>query len=294
MARFISRYNIRMTDSFLQESVDYLVIGHLSVDLTPAGPRLGGTVSYSALAAHALGLRVGIVTSAGEDAPLDPLKDIPMVRVPTSQSTIFENIPTPQGRRQILHHRAEQLGLDHIPEAWRNAPILHLAPLAQEFPHHLATNVSSSIIGLTPQGWMRGWDAQGNVYPVPLDNAEEILSGIGAMVISLEDVGGDQEQVEFFAHHTRLLAVTEAAAGSVLYWNGDRRRFRAPRVKEVDATGAGDIYAAAFFVRLHTTRDPWEAARFATQFAAYSVTRPGLEGIPTQSEIRACAMEVLY
>ncbi|HET6789000.1 MAG TPA: carbohydrate kinase family protein, partial [Aquabacterium sp.] len=67
-----------------------------------------------------------------------------------------------------------------------------------------------------------------------------------------------------------------------------------PKVKEVDATGAGDIYAAAFFVRLYTTRDPWEAARFATQFAAYSVSRPGLEGIPTEQEIQACRMEVLY
>jgi hypothetical protein len=283
-----------MTDSGTQQAVDYLVIGHLSVDLTRSGPRLGGTVSYASLAAHALGLRVGIVTSAGQEAPLEPLQDISLVVVPSGRSTTFENIPTPYGRKQVLHHRAEPITLDHIPQAWRSAPILHLAPLAQEFPHHLATNVSASLIGLTPQGWMRGWDAQGNVFPVPFDNADEILPGIGAMVISLEDVGGDQEQVEYFAHHTRLLAVTEAAAGSVLYWNGDRRRFRAPQVKEVDATGAGDIFAAAFFVRLYTTRDPWEAARFATQFAAYSVTRPGLEGIPTEREIQACAMEVLY
>ena len=79
----------------------------------------------------------------------------------------------------------------------------------------------------------------------------------------------------------------------MLYWHGDRRHFPAPKMDEVDSTGAGDIYAAAFFTRMYTTRDPWEAARFATQFAAYSVTRPGLAGIPTQSEIQACLMEVL-
>jgi sugar/nucleoside kinase (ribokinase family) len=79
-----------------------------------------------------------------------------------------------------------------------------------------------------------------------------------------------------------------------LYWHGDRRRFRAPKMDEVDSTGAGDIYAAAFFTRMYTTRDPWEAARFATQFASYSVTRLGLESIPTQSEIQACLMEVLF
>jgi sugar/nucleoside kinase (ribokinase family) len=61
----------------------------------------------------------------------------------------------------------------------------------------------------------------------------------------------------------------------------------------VDATGAGDIFAAAFFVRLNQTRDPWEAARFATCLAAQSVTRVGLNGIPTREEIESCLMEVL-
>jgi sugar/nucleoside kinase (ribokinase family) len=64
-------------------------------------------------------------------------------------------------------------------------------------------------------------------------------------------------------------------------------------VQEVDATGAGDIFAAAFFVRLYTTHDPWEAARFATLLASYTVTRVGLDGIPTEKEIRECLMEVL-
>ena len=81
--------------------------------------------------------------------------------------------------------------------------------------------------------------------------------------------------------------------GVRLFWNGDVRRFRPPKVGEVDATGAGDIFAAAFFVRLYTTRDPWEAARFATQVSARSVTRPGLFGIPTGAEIEESMMEVL-
>ncbi len=284
-----------MTSSPPLPPVDYLAFGHLTVDLTPSGQRLGGTVSYASLAARALGLRVGIVTSGGPEAPLEALAGIQMVMIPSPCSTTFENIYLPTHERiQILHHRAEDITPEHIPLEWRTAPILHLAPLVQEFPHYLASNVKASLVGLTPQGWMRGWDAGGRIHPVPFENAAEILPGIGAMVISLEDVGGDEEQVEYFAHHTRLLAVTDASAGSILYWNGDRRRFNAPKVKEVDATGAGDIYAAAFFVRLYTTRDPWEAARFATQFAAYSVTRPGLEGIPTEEEIQACRMEVLY
>ena len=49
----------------------------------------------------------------------------------------------------------------------------------------------------------------------------------------------------------------------------------------------------AFFVRLYATRDPWEAARFATLLAARSVTRVGLEGIPTPGEIETGLVEVL-
>ena len=276
------------------EAVDYLLIGHLTVDLTSSGPRLGGTAAYSALAARALGLRVGIVTSGAEDLPLAPLADFPIVRIPAEHSTTFENIHTPEGRRQILHHRAETLAYEHVPAAWRTASILHLAPLAQEIPAGMAAQTSASLTGLTPQGWLRAWDGQGRVHPCAWDTAEQVLPHVGAMVISREDVGGDEEQIEFFAHHVRVLAVTEGAAGSVLYWHGDRRRFRAPHVEEVDPVGAGDIYAAGFFIRLYTTRDPWEAARFATQFAAYSVTRAGLAGIPTEKEIQACLMEVLF
>jgi len=41
------------------------------------------------------------------------------------------------------------------------------------------------------------------------------------------------------------------------------------------------------------TRDPWEAARFATLIASRSVTRVGLAGIPTPQEIEEFLMEVL-
>ena len=44
---------------------DYLFIGHIAHDITPAGPQLGGTVSYGAHTAAAFGLRVGILTSTG-------------------------------------------------------------------------------------------------------------------------------------------------------------------------------------------------------------------------------------
>jgi len=282
-----------MLDSIPLQAVDYLVIGHITRDLTSEGFHLGGTAAFSALTARALGLGVGVVTSCNEKSPMKVFEGIPVISLSSEHTTTFENIYAGKdGRTQILHHHAEHISFDSVPESWRNASIIHLGPVAQELDSALPTNLSPSLLGITPQGWMRTWNDEGYITPCRWQNAEQILPQAGAVVISREDVGGDEELIEVMARQTRLLAVTEAEAGAVLYWNGDRRRFRASEVEEVDATGAGDIFATAFFIRLFTKRDPWEAARFATQLSARSVTRIGLDGIPTQSEIEECLMEV--
>ena len=272
--------------------VDYLVVGHLTVDLTPNGPQMGGTAAFAALTARALGMRVGIVTSFASDHLLSPLAGIQIANYADEKSTTFENIYTSKGRLQTLHHLAPALDLYHIPEAWRSPSILHLAPVAQEVEPGLARSFSSAMIGITPQGWLRSWNKDGHVSPTEWPEASFVLSKAGATVISYEDVGEDEARIEEFASYSPVLAVTEGANGARVYWNGDVRRFRAPQVDSVDTTGAGDIFAAAFFYRLFTTRDPWEATRFAVHLASLSVTRPGLEGIPTAEEVMETMMEV--
>ena len=283
-----------MSNPAVLEPVDYLVIGHVAHDLTPEGPRLGGTVAYSALTARALGLRVGIVTASGPETSLEALNGIRIINVESPKSTTFENIYTEHGRLQYLRAQATRINFTNVPEAWQRASIIHLGPIANEMDVILPEGFSPALLGLTPQGWMRQWDSECRVSRTEWIDADSALVRAGAVVISREDVDGDDELIEHMAHQTPILAVTEDAAGAVLYWNGDRRRFRAPEVKEVDATGAGDVFAAAFFIRLFTTRDPWESTRFATLLASRSVTRAGLDGIPTPREIEECTLEVLH
>lgn len=282
-----------MSNLIAMEPVDYLVIGHVAHDLTPEGWRLGGTAAYSALTARALGLRVGIVTASGPETFLTALDDIPVVSLDSPNSTTFENIYTPHGRVQYLRGQATRIDFSQVPLVWRRTPIIHLGPIANEMDATLPADFSPALLGLTPQGWMRQWDSECRVSPMVWQDADA-LARAHAVVISREDVNGDDELIEQMAQQTRVLAVTESAAGAVLYWNGDRRRFRAPGVTEVDATGAGDVFAAAFFTRLLATRDPWEATRFATLLASCSVTRPGLDGIATPREVEECMLEVLH
>jgi sugar/nucleoside kinase (ribokinase family) len=243
--------------------------------------------------AQALGLRVGIVTAWGSEVPLTPLAGIPVATFPADRSTTFRNQQTPEGRRQHLLHVAPPLDYYLVPEPWRQAPIVHLAPVAQEVEPGITRSFASALVGVTPQGWLRRWDKAGLVSVSEWPEAAFVLQRVGAAVISLEDVGGDEDRVDELAASCHVLAVTEANKGARLYWNGDVRRFNAPRVQEVDPTGAGDIFAAAFFSRLYTTRDPWEAARFAVALSAISVTRQGLAGIPTREEIQSSLLEVL-
>ena len=275
------------------EPVNYLIIGHLTRDLTPNGPRLGGTVAYAGLTAHALGLKVGIVTSWGGELPLGNLKSIPMISYPADHSTTFENIYTDTGRIQLVHTIAPRLDYYMIPEPWRQAPIVHLGPVAQEVEPGLVRHFPNSLVGVTPQGWLRYWDAEGHVHASEWPEAAFTLQQSGAAVLSIEDVLNDEGRIEEMASAARILVVTEGAAGARVYWNGDVRRFRPPVEVEIDATGAGDVFAAAFFTRLYLTRDPWESARFANLIAANSVTRRGLEGIPTSEEVQEFLIEVL-
>jgi len=147
------------------------------------------------------------------------------------------------------------------------------------------------LLGLTPQGWLRTWDGNGLVKPGIWPEAHEMLTKVGAAVLSIDDVGGEEERIEGMSTACQVLAVTEGPSGSRLYWNGDLRRFSAPEMDEVDATGAGDIYAAAFFLAVVYYKDPWASRPVRHQPGFKFSKRRGLEGIPTQKEIKACLVE---
>jgi len=272
--------------------LDYLAIGHVTRDLVGSGFVLGGTVSYAARTARALGCRVGVVTSAAPDLhPSQALNGIPIACTPAATTTTFENVYTSTGRHQVVHTVARMLTPETLPADWRGA-VIHLGPVARECDPALAAAFADAFIGLTPQGWMRCWDKAGRVSRCRWQGAEELLARADAVVLSEEDVGSDMSLVAHYAAQTRLLVVTQGAAGCTVHTAGQSRHFPAPAVREVDPTGSGDVFAAAFFVWLYRRGDPWEAARFANCVAARSVTRRGLDGTPTAEEIARCEQDV--
>ena len=286
---------------------DFLAIGHVSRDLLPDGSwRLGGAVTFAALTAARLGLRPAIITSAPPDvlAALDALlRDIPLSVVPTEDATTFENIYSAAGRQQYLRGRAAPLTLDAIPPTWRNAPIVLLAPIAQEVDASLVTAFPHALVAAAPQGWLRQWDDAGTVTPASLANAEILLPHVQALILSRDDaptpLSADGKPARdpapfdgvFFewARTVPQVAVTAGKDGVLLIGKdvpGPIMLAGYP-ANEVDPTGAGDVFAAAFLCELHATGDALRAADFANRVAACSVEAPGGEGIPTREMLAA-------
>ncbi len=274
-----------------QAPPDFVAVGHVTVDLyAEAGgeevsPRFGGTAAYASLTAKALGLSAAVVTSAAIDYPFDTA--LPGVDVHTAASgwtTTFRNTYGPQGRSQILAARGAEITLDDVPEAWRSASIVLICPLAQELPGDAGSWFEADVLGAAPQGWMRSWDDRGRVS-LNVDPPAEMSGGYDLITASSQEAGPGFE--ELWGPLTRVLAVTEAERGSRLLVDGRWRRIPAVSVAEEDPTGAGDVWAAAYLVRLLEVRDPMAAARFASCAASLSVTGRGLAGVPGREQVES-------
>lgn len=265
------------------------MVGHTSLDETNGGFRLGGTVTYAGIAAHSLGYRIGIVTAAQADLPLSPLRREGIhVKIKRSPATTrFRNVYSPTGERsQIIFSRADPLGGDDVPPVWRDAPVVLVAPVAQEMESSiLETFSSSALLGLTPQGWLRKWDADGTISPTSWPDAKTCLSRVSALILSLEDVGGDWDLARHYAQLAPLAVVTLAADGAVVFRREKRQHFAPRPANVIEPTGAGDVFAAAFLVRLYETDDPAAACCFANVMASLSTEGEGWSHIPRRSDV---------
>ena len=265
--------------------IDYLIIGHVTHDLTPDGYVLGGTVTYAGLTAHALGMQVGILTSAAADFDLSPLSHLQVHRLDSRSTSTFKNTYAPEGRLQSITARAVDIPREALPPDWAATRLVHCAPVANEVDIDFVKMSASPMIGLTPQGWLRQWDSSG---VISLNNWKTLLPYLSlssVVVLSQEDLGGTLDAAGEIASLVKTLVVTMGAEGAMVYISRDRRHIPAPSMTEVDPTGCGDIFAATFFICLSEGDDPWTATSIANTLAACSVTRMGLASIPRSDEI---------
>lgn len=273
-----------------------MTVGHVTVDAIAAehSRRPGGGAFYSALQAARLGLRVLVLTqgSAPElEALLEPYRDELELRiVPAPATTTFATSwPGGQRRQRVLAWAGPIAGPIEV-----DTGILHFAPVARETP--AAWRGHAGFVGLTPQGLARTWGeaGSGEIVSTPLPNDRQSLGALlphdcRALVISAQERTACAPLLATAAAGGAVIAVTAGpGATNVQLPDGETTQVQAPAVAAPrDDLGAGDVFAAAFFVALHEGLSPVRAASFANAAAAIRIEGVGAGAIGDRRAIEA-------
>jgi 1D-myo-inositol 3-kinase len=271
-----------------------LVCGHVTLDRVGAAEVPGGSAWYGGRTLVALGATPRLLTAAGPDFPASALDGLACVVVPSPATTAFENTYGEDGARtQRVLAAAPPLDPTSIPEAWRAPEVLHLAPVLGEIEVIPFTRaVRAGLVGLGVQGLVRAVTAGGVVVPRRLDLSREALRAVDAAVVGEDEARGEPGLVARLVADVPVVAFTLGSRGCDVLVRGRRIRIGVHPADEVDPTGAGDAFAAAFFLALARGADPAEAARLGAAAGSLVVEGRGGEALPRVVEAWSRARRV--
>lgn len=260
---------------------EFIAIGHVTLDRFGDLVRPGGAALYAAVTATRLGLSAGILTSHADDFPLELVPPhVELVSVPAAATTVFEHAQAAGERQLRVRATAQPLGVDDLPEDWRDPELVLLAPVVNEVDAALAGAFGGATLAAEAQGWLRAVAGDGAVQTRRWSSPKGVLSRLQALFLSGADVRGQEAAMTEWVQQVPVAAVTAGARGALLYVNGDRYEVRPRPARQIDATGAGDVFAATWLVRYRISGDPWEAAEAATCAASLAVEGEGWSRVP--------------
>jgi sugar/nucleoside kinase (ribokinase family) len=286
-------------------SFDACVLGHVVLDrnvidgvLQP--PRPGGAAYYAAVAYARLGLDTAVITRVGADDEALLLGElralgVTVVNLGAPRSTVFCNVDSPSPgslREQRVEQEAPAIGRgDLVPLV---AATWHLGPLRHDdLDPALAAACRSrgGRIAIDVQGLVRRVDG-GLVVPrspamIPDLEPIDVLKADDAEILTLTGASEvDAGARAALAGGAGEVVITEADRGSVLF--AGARRIAIPAyhpAAEIDPTGCGDTYLAAYLARRLVTGDLAECGRFAAAAAALKLESTG----PFRSDVEGVA-----
>jgi sugar/nucleoside kinase (ribokinase family) len=264
-----------------------LAAGHVTWDRLQGNELLGGTAAYAALAARKLGWDAAILTAAGPE--LGASRDLAGVAVfvePSAATTRFTNVYEADGsRRQLLAARAGDVSLSALPDAWRDPDVLLLGPVAGELRGAFARAFDAELVGAGAQGWLRQFDEDGTVSARDWPDPKTDLAGVHVLFLSERDIPHADAWAQTRLSDVPVVALPRGWRGASVLTRGATHAVSGLPRSEVDPTGAGDVFAAAFLVRYHETGDLAAAGAFAACAASCVIEAPGTQGLGDRGEI---------
>ncbi len=251
----------------------------------------GGCAFFGARCAHALGARVRLLTSFGEDFTRQAdLAGLDVHAVQRGRTTVFTNTYPPGGHRvQRIESVSAPLVLQDLPHGWQEADVLLLAPVFGEIDpaHDWFSRIRARVRAACLQGFMKTAGPAGAVVAgEPLSRRPFSLAGADAFFLSEEDIAcfGDPGLLDFLRARAACVFVTGGEKGCDVLTRDGAFHVGIYPTSAMDPTGAGDTFAGACSLALAAGADPLTAARLGAAAASVVVEFQGSREMPRVAE----------
>ncbi len=278
---------------------------------TFSGPFASGAPAIFAVAAARLGYAVRFIGSVGQDAFGRLLRsrlqqegvDVAGLQTPSGYATGVAFVAyNRDGSREFVFHlrhsAAGALSAEQIsPAAFTNVSWLHISgsTLALNESCQVAcwravelTKAAGGRVSFDPnlRPELMAVDQARTVFARYLE-AADLLVPTASEAQALAGIADDDRAARvLLGSRDKVLVYKRGAAGCSVYAGGKRLDVPGFAVQEVDPTGAGDCFNAAFLVGLEERWPLEQVARFACAAGALAVTKQGpMEGAPSQEEV---------
>jgi sugar/nucleoside kinase (ribokinase family) len=252
--------------------MNVLVAGFITIDRIELSMRhitsIGGPPSYAGLLCARFGFDVMALTKVGADFPDEQIVWLArnglqlraIDRSSTKKTTRFNVVNNGKERLLYLIERCDDLSPEQVPDKQFNASLI--SPLAHEISTQVFDEVRkrSDFCFLDPQGFVRVFDGSGRVT-VDTWSDERILGNVDALKMDLEEANAltgtydGKAALVKLSKRVRKAVVTRGSDPALVLEGNKVLQIDVPKVKVVDSTGAGDIFAGALISCFLRSRD---------------------------------------
>jgi hypothetical protein len=212
------------------------------------------------------------------------LNQLEVVNVPSQATTTFENWQSDGTRLQKIHSVASEITKLDVPHTWRDIPTVLLSPVANEIRPEIMDLFCNSSLAISPQGWMRKWENDGIIQQSKWGTRISFLDNTQVVVFSNMDIL-KYETGYSDNFNCSVLIITLGSEGAYLRWENNWFHIPPYPTIEVDPTGCGDVFMAAYLIRYNETNDPLQAALFASCAGSLCAEGSGHISIPNRADV---------
>ncbi len=277
------------------------------------GPYASGAPAIMAVAASRLGREVGFIGAIGDDAFgrlllnrfAEEGVDTSFVQTPEGYATgvAFVAYEVDGSREFVFHIRHAAAGILHPkflePSYFSNIEWLHISGSSLALSADCRATCEQALkytqdnggkISFDPnlRGELMSVEQSREIYTTYIKSANVLLPTAEEAHILTDITDDDQATNALLSGEDQVAVLKRGSEGCSVYHRGERIDVAGFAVEEVDPTGAGDCFNAAFLTGLEYEWPLEKVARFANAAGALAVTKQGpMEGAPTHNEIEA-------